>query len=368
MGPSGPGVPAPVGVPGGLAGPGVPGALGGLLFKEIPGQTRIIGPAGFSGLHPYTFDFHIGTERVETTPGRKIPIGVVRPQVQTVQPVKVPAAVVRPQVQPVQLTGQPFDVQRLGKELHATTYFTWLQQTGVTQLINDGGFYTILVPTDDAIAGLPRDYLARLQSSQEQLRQLLIFHIIPGHITTTVEEQVFQTLDPQAVLRVNSYQGGKLFTISGSQVLSRKQEGNFIFFTLDKLITRPVGSLLDTINSSPYLRQLASAVKFAGLEDYLAGEGPYTFFAPSDEAFKNYVGRDNLLRDRQALKDMLLRHLVPKTLYSVSIQERQTVRSLGGLELKFSIVPECVTVNGINVNNVDNGASNGVLHIIDHFL
>ncbi|CAN7988252.1 unnamed protein product [Ixodes hexagonus] len=77
---------------------------------------------------------------------------------------------------------------------------------------------------------------------------------------------------------------------------------------------------------------------------------------------------ENVLRDREALKALLLRHIVLGTVYSAGVQENQVLKTVGGLELTMRIIPECITVNGVNVNNPDNVASNGVIHVIDHFL
>lgn len=267
----------------------------------------------------------------------------------------------------IQLQGKPLDFTLVLKELKATRYLSWLQKTGVLQLINDGAAYTIFVPSDDAIAQIRGQLLSKLEGDTQLLRQLVLYHIVPGQVTID-NDRTFPTLDEGSLVRFNKYFNGRVVTASGGIIGPRKQQGNFVFYTIDRVLHRPGGSILDVIHQSILLPKLDEAIKFAGLEEYLSGVGPYTIFAPSDQAFKNAVGMENVLRDREALKALLLRHIVLGTVYSAGVQENQVLKTVGGLELRMSIIPECITVNGVNINNPDNVASNGVIHVIDHFL
>lgn len=267
----------------------------------------------------------------------------------------------------LQLQGQPLDFTLVLKELKATRYLTWLQKTGVLQLINDGAAYTIFVPSDEAISQIRGQLLSKIEGDTQLLKQLVLYHIVPGQVTID-NDSTFPTLDGGNLLRLNKYFNGRVVTASGGIIGPKKQQGNFVFYTVDRVLHRPGGSILDVIHQSVLLPKLDEAIKFAGLEEYLAGAGPYTIFAPSDKAFQNAAGMENILRDREALKALLLRHIVVGTVYSAGVQENQVLKTVGGLELRMSIIPECITVNGVSVSNPDNVASNGVIHVIDHFL
>lgn len=267
----------------------------------------------------------------------------------------------------LQLQGQPLDFTLVLKELRATRYLTWLQKTGVLQLINDGAAYTIFVPSDEAISQIRGQLLSKIEGDTQLLKQLVLYHIVPGQVTID-NDSTYPTLDGGNLLRLNKYFNGRVVTASGGIIGPKKQQGNFVFYTVDRVLHRPGGSILDVIHQSVLLPKLDEAIKFAGLEEYLAGAGPYTIFAPSDKAFQNAAGLENILRDREALKALLLRHIVVGTVYSAGVQENQVLKTVGGLELRMSIIPECITVNGVSVSNPDNVASNGVIHVIDHFL
>lgn len=63
----------------------------------------------------------------------------------------------------------------------------------------------------------------------------------------------------------------QVITASGGVIGSRKQQGNFVFYTIDRVLHRPGGSILDVVHSSILLPKLDEAIKFAGLEEYLSG-------------------------------------------------------------------------------------------------
>lgn len=367
-------VPRPGGPQSGLALPGAQFTFGKATGVFVPPTTTVVGVVpgvqqtfGFTSVGPakttvlgpsLQFVTHtVGGATIKTGGIPSTVIGLTGPGVQYTSPAKTPG---QPQ-------GKPLDFTLVLKELKATRYLSWLQKSGALQYINDGGFYTIFVPSDEAIGQISGQLLSKLESDTVLLRQLVLYHIVVGDVSID-NDSVYPTLDEGSGLRFNKYFNGKVITASGGVIGTRKQQGNFVFYTVDRVLHRPGGSILDVVHQSILLPKLDEAIKFAGLEEYLSGAGPYTLFAPSDKAFKNAVGMENVLRDREALKALLLRHIVLGTVYSAGVQENQVLKTVGGLDLTMRIIPECITVNGVNVNNPDNVASNGVIHVIDHFL
>lgn len=109
-----------------------------------------------------------------------------------------------------------------------------------------------------------------------------------------------------------------------------------------------------------------SAVKTAGLTDTLTGKGPFTVFAPTDEAFKKLPAGalDALIKDTAKLKAVLSYHVVKGHVLAKDVKpgEMMTVQ---GTPLVASISSSGVNVNGARVEQADIVATNGVIHVID---
>ena len=116
------------------------------------------------------------------------------------------------------------------------------------------------------------------------------------------------------------------------------------------------------------LSTLVSALQQAGLDDDLEGDGPFTVFAPVNSAF-GAIDADALTGDDALLTEVLTYHVVSgEAIASGDIEDGQTVETLEGGELTFSVEGSTVQVNGATVTTADLEASNGVVHLIDGVL
>jgi transforming growth factor-beta-induced protein len=128
--------------------------------------------------------------------------------------------------------------------------------------------------------------------------------------------------------------------------------------------------IVDTAISADDFTTLVAAVQAAGLVDALKGEGPFTVFAPTDEAFANLLkelgaSAEELLA-RDDLADILLYHVVSGKVMSTDLVDGMEVETLNGEKIIISLDP--VKVNDANVAAADIEASNGVIHVIDAVL
>lgn len=125
----------------------------------------------------------------------------------------------------------------------------------------------------------------------------------------------------------------------------------------------------DTIAATPQLSTLSKLIKDAGLTETLAGTGPFTVFAPSDEAFKAVPAAtlDGLAKDKEALKGVLTYHVVPGKVTSDMVKTGP-VKSVQGESLALSKAGTFVTVESAVVTQPDITATNGVIHMIDAVL
>jgi len=115
---------------------------------------------------------------------------------------------------------------------------------------------------------------------------------------------------------------------------------------------------------------LVAAVKAAGLVDTLSGTGPYTVFAPTDEAFAKLPAGtvESLLKDKEKLTAILTYHVVSGKVMAADVVELNTATTVQGQDVTIKVENGKVMVNNANVVTTDIEASNGVIHVIDTVL
>jgi len=128
------------------------------------------------------------------------------------------------------------------------------------------------------------------------------------------------------------------------------------------------GTIVDVAVAAGSFDTLVAAVQAAGLVDVLSGEGPFTVFAPTDDAFAALPDGllDALLLEEnvEILAQILTYHVVSGLVYSTDVTTGD-VPSVEGSTIAVEVSDAGVTVNGANVIDVDIEASNGVIHVID---
>ena len=123
--------------------------------------------------------------------------------------------------------------------------------------------------------------------------------------------------------------------------------------------------------ASESAKTLAAAVTAAGLVDTLKGSGPFTVFAPTDNAFAAIQKDvDELLKpeNKKKLTDILTYHVVSGNAMAADLEDGQEFTTVQGGKLKVSIKGGKMMINDANVTMADVAASNGVVHVIDKVL
>jgi len=125
-------------------------------------------------------------------------------------------------------------------------------------------------------------------------------------------------------------------------------------------------NIVETAVNAGNFQTLVTAVQHAGLAEALAGPGPITVFAPTDEAFaKLPVGTvEGLLQDIPKLQAILKFHVVPGRMGSSDVASSRELPTLNGQSISVDAT-DGVRVNGANVVTADIEAENGVIHVID---
>ena len=130
----------------------------------------------------------------------------------------------------------------------------------------------------------------------------------------------------------------------------------------------PTADIVDTAVSAGSFGTLVAAVQAAGLVDTLKGEGPFTVFAPTDEAFAALPAGtlEKLLADPQGqLSQILLYHVVPGKVMAADVKDGMEATTAQGSPVKFMVADGKVMINEANVITTDIETTNGVIHVID---
>ncbi|MDR7423550.1 MAG: fasciclin domain-containing protein, partial [Armatimonadota bacterium] len=126
-------------------------------------------------------------------------------------------------------------------------------------------------------------------------------------------------------------------------------------------------NIVETAVAAGTFKTLVKAVEAAGLVQTLSGPGPFTVFAPTDEAFAKLPPGtlDTLLRDRQKLSAILTYHVVAGRVLAADVTKMSSARTVNGQAITITVKDGTVMVDNARVIRTDILASNGVIHVID---
>lgn len=125
--------------------------------------------------------------------------------------------------------------------------------------------------------------------------------------------------------------------------------------------------IVDTAVGAGSFNTLVTAVKAAGLVETLKSAGPFTVFAPTDEAFAKVpkATLDALLADKEALKKVLLYHVVAGNVMAKDVVRLKEAKTVQGSSAKVTVKGGKVMIDNANVVKTDILCTNGVIHVID---
>ena len=129
----------------------------------------------------------------------------------------------------------------------------------------------------------------------------------------------------------------------------------------------PTMNIVETAVSAGNFNTLVAAVKAAGLVETLSGPGPFTVFAPTDEAFAQIpeAQLNALLADKEALTAILTYHVVAGEVLAADVVKLTSAQTVNGQSVAIQIVDGNVMIDGAHVIATDIMTTNGVIHVID---
>ena len=238
------------------------------------------------------------------------------------------------------------------------------------------GPFTVFAPTDAAFAALPSGTIETLLSDPTgTLAQILLYHVVSGQalstdlsngqtITTLLGENITVTIGMNGVMINNA-------TVVVADITATNGVVHVIDAVLLPPAPQPTTTVVDVIVNSDVHNTLEAAVVAAGLVETLSGTGPFTVFAPTDNAFAALPAGtvETLLADPTgALTQISLYHVVGSQALSTDLTNGQTVATLQGQTVTVTINAEGVFINNAQVTVADVVTDNGVIHVIDAVL
>ncbi|HRV79975.1 MAG TPA: fasciclin domain-containing protein [Planctomycetota bacterium] len=249
-----------------------------------------------------------------------------------------------------------------------------LKAADLVEPLQGKGPFTVFAPTDAAFAALPKGALDNLlkPDNKATLQAILTYHVVPGsYMAEKVVKMPFaSSLNGQRVHFKVSDDG---VTIDGARIVTTDiQCSNGVIHVIDAVIMPSTKDVVATAVAAGQFRTLAAAIQAAGLVEALQGKGPFTVFAPTDEAFAALPAGtvENLLKpeNKEQLAAILKLHVVPGRIYADAAAKGAKVESLQGQKLETMAKDGKVWVNGAEVIQADIETSNGVIHVINKVL
>lgn len=243
-----------------------------------------------------------------------------------------------------------------------------VQAAGLVDALKGKGPFTVFAPTDEAFAKLPKGTVEALLKDKEQLAKILTYHVVKGNVTAKDVAKLNSAGSLQgAFLRIDTSKGVR---VNDAKVITADlRASNGIIHVIDTVLLPPA-DIVDTAVAAGSFETLVTAVKAAGLVEALKGKGPFTVFAPTDEAFAKLPAGTipALLNDKEKLAAVLTYHVVPGYVTAADAMKLNRAKTLQGGELKISSDGGGVHINDANVIKADILTANGVIHVIDSVL
>ncbi len=257
----------------------------------------------------------------------------------------------------------------LESPVHETLAFAVIEADLVEALQGEGPF-TVFAPTDEAFDALPEGLLNDILANAELLANILTYHVTDGNVLSTDLEDGFVTMlnGSNALVTINE---SGVFINQAQVIIADLFADNGVVHVIDAVITPPPATVVDIIVASPVHTTLAAAVGAAELVETLQGDGPFTVFAPTDEAFNALPEGtvETLLEDPSGLlTDILLYHVVGAAALSTDLSNGQVIETLNGESVTVTIDENGIFINDAEVIIFDLFADNGVVHVIDMVL
>ena len=256
----------------------------------------------------------------------------------------------------------------VGSDNHNTLESAVIAAELADNLSGDGPF-TVFAPTDDAFDALPAGTVETLlEDPTGQLADILLHHVYSGNaMSTDLSDGMMIPTLLGTNLNVSIDMNGTVMIDNAMVTVANIEADNGMVHVIDAVLIPETTTVVDIIANSDIHNTLEYALGEAGFTEYLSGEGPFTVFAPTDDAFDALPEGtlDAVLTDFELLASILKYHVVTASVYSYDLADGMLVTTLEGSDLIVTIDENGVMINDAMVTVANIEADNGVVHVID---
>ena len=279
----------------------------------------------------------------------------------------------------LQIPAPPQNIVQLAESVPDLSFLVQLVgAAGLVDILSGPGPFTVFAPTNEAFFALDAYDRNKLQDPafKAQLVEILSYHVVAGDILAKdlSDGEIVRTVEGENVtVHIN---GSSVLINDAQVVVADVNASNGVVHIVDKVLF-PAGlgpkNIVQLAQSVPDLSILVQLVVAAGLADTLSGTGPFTVFAPTNEAF-NALGSATLQKlldpaNKALLVNILTYHVVSgRDIHCKDFKDGQLIQTADGQIVTVAVSPYGVTINGNSIFACDNDASNGVAHIIHSVL
>ena len=255
---------------------------------------------------------------------------------------------------------------------------------GLVETLQGEGPFTVFAPTDEAFAKLPAGTVEELlkPENKQQLVDILTYHVVAAKVMAA---DVVKLSEAETVLGKKvaiKVEGDSVMVNESKVILTDIEASNGVIHVIDTVLLPPADEMsgaemekkdiVAIAAGDERFKTLVAAVTAAGLVETLQGEGPFTVFAPTDEAFAKLPAGtiEELLKpeNKQKLVDILTYHVVAGKVMAADVVTLSEAETVLGQKVTVKVEDGKVYINDAQVIITDIEASNGVIHVIDTVL
>jgi uncharacterized surface protein with fasciclin (FAS1) repeats len=245
-----------------------------------------------------------------------------------------------------------------------------VQAAGLVDALKGEGPFTVFAPTDEAFAKFPPGTVPSLvrPENKDTLIAILTYHVAPGRLPAAMVTELdrIETLNGQRPeVRID---GESIMIDNATVIASDIMTSNGVIHVIDAVILPSRNDVVTTAIKAGSFNTLTAALEAADLLSVLHGEGPFTIFAPNDDAFAKLPAGtlESLLKpeNKDRLTAVLTYHVVPGLVYSADARPGGA-ETLEGSSLRISKSGDSLLVDDARIVTPDISATNGVIHVVD---
>ena len=246
-----------------------------------------------------------------------------------------------------------------------------VKAAGLVDVLKSDGPFTVFAPTDEAFAKLPAGTLKSLlqPENKDKLAAILTYHVAPGKLSASDVTRATGVVSANGQWLEFKSSNGKVMVDAATVVTADIKCANGVIHVIDSVVLPEGLNIVQVADNAKSFKTLLTAATKAGLADVLQSGGPFTVFAPTDEAFAKLPAGtlENLLKpeNKEQLAMIIKYHVVPGRVYSPAAMKAKDAGTLAEQNVRFTRKDNSLFVDQARIVATDIDASNGVIHVIN---